>query len=326
MQSDRKNEVRPQNGKRRAEDTLTPDNDKVSKMNKTGGPSAGVSPMIGSRPVPGSVKATTNARPSGQAVPFRGTGRPKATSAIPPAPQPNVLQEEALKADASTDAAKQPKKGSYKDIMARAQASQAKTSAIGAISHKPKEKTALSYKKQLELEKKEKRNRKLGIKSESRASSSEGQNGKHAAGPTNGTPMRPINEKRAPQPSYQGTMKPKPQPNYKGTMHSASTDSKKTAMGFGAPKCRTNEYAATDDELDEEGEEDEEESYGYSEEESDDMEAGFSDVEQEESTAARAARKEDEEEARLEAKLKCEKEARRRKLEQMAQRAKPQRY
>ena len=69
----------------------------------------------------------------------------------------------------------------------------------------------------------------------------------------------------------------------------------------------------------------EEDEYG-SEGESDDMEAGFSDVEQEESVAARAARKEDEEEAKLEAKLKTEKEERKKRLAEMARKAKPQRY
>ena len=70
----------------------------------------------------------------------------------------------------------------------------------------------------------------------------------------------------------------------------------------------------------------EEDEYGSEGEDSDDMEAGFSDVEQEESAAARAARKEDEEEAKLEAKLKTEKEERKKRLAEMARRAKPQRY
>lgn len=248
-------------------------------------------------------------------MPYRGTSMQNQSST--PSPSPATLA-----APAVSDA-KKPKKGSYKEIMARAQAvaAQAKTPA-GTISHKAKDKAQLSYKKEMKMKQKELRDKKLGIvRKDSRPSSSDG----HAS--SGAAPAKTINAKKLPQPSYTGTAKPKPQPSYKGTMGSAPGGKKSSAKP--APKRRTNEYAATDDEMESEGEDDEECGYGYfegQEEDSDDMEAGFSDVEQEESAAARAARKEDEEEAKLEAKLKREKEERKKRLEMMAKKAKPPRY
>ncbi|KAL9626374.1 MAG: hypothetical protein Q9164_007889 [Protoblastenia rupestris] len=203
--------------------------------------------------------------------------------------------------------------------MARAQAAGTQAvPSVGAISHKPKDKTEMSYKKELKLKKRALRDKKLGIvRDASRPSSSDGKT-------TSPAPGKAVNGKKPPQPSYTGTAKPKPprpQPSYKGTMNPSAAPKKPDK-----PKRSTNEYAATDDELDDEDEEDEGDGYGYSDEESDDMEAGFSDVEQEETAAARAAKKDDEEEARIEAKLKSDKEERRRRLEAMAKKAKPQRY
>lgn len=237
-------------------------------------------------------------------VPYRGTSRPIQAPPAPVAPTPTAAE-----------AAKAPKKGSYAEIMARAKATQSKAPVVGIISHKPKEQMAMSYKKELKMKKKAIKNKKLGIKGGERPSSS----GSMSSSPAPGASDR----KKIPQPAYKGTAKPRPQPTYKGTMKPASTTQKASnRTGDGkSSKPRYDEYAATDeDDLDdvEEGE--------YGSYESDDMEAGFSDVEQEESVAARAARKEDEEEAKLEAKLKNEKEERKKRLVEMAKKAKPQRY
>ena len=197
--------------------------------------------------------------------------------------------------------------------MARAKANQSKPT-VGTISHKPKEQIAPSYKKELKMKKKAMKDRKLGIKNDSRPGSSGSLSSSPAPGPT-------ANKKIA-APAYKGTAKPKPQlpqPTYKGTMKpAASTAKPSTARDRDANprRPRYDEYAATDEDDLDDIEEDE-----YGSDGSDDMEAGFTDVEQEETMAAKAARKEDEEEARLEVKLKSEKEERRRKLEQLAKKA-----
>ena len=294
-----------QSQKRKAEGDLTGPNEKAIKNTPTKRPSPAPVPTL--QYPNGDGKSSTSKKLATQAIPYRGTSKPTTSSTPSPVP--------------TTDPSKQPKKGSYKEIMARAQAAGTQAvPSVGAISHKPKDKTEMSYKKELKLKKKALRDKKLGIvRDASRPSSSDGKT-------TSPAPGKAVNGKKPPQPSYTGTAKPKPprpQPSYKGTMNPSAAPKK-----LDKPKRSTNEYAATDDELDDddEDEEDEGDGYGYSDEESDDMEAGFSDVEQEETAAARAAKKDDEEEARIEAKLKRDKEERRRRLEAMAKKAKPQRY
>lgn len=241
---------------------------------------------------------------SSAAMPYRGTSKPDPASATYTTP--------------TGDALKAPKKGSYAEIMARAKANQSKPP-VGTISHKPKEQIALSYKKELKLKKKAMKDKKLGIKNNSRPGSS----GSLSSSPAPGT----VANKKIAAPAYKGTAKPKPlvsQPTYKGTMNTASSTAKPpTARNQDAyhRKPRYDEYAATDEDDLDDVEEDE-----YGSDGSDDMEAGFTDVEQEETVAEKAARKEDEKEARLEAKLKKEKEERRKRLEQLSKKAKPQRY
>ena len=238
------------------------------------------------------------------AMPYRGTSRPDPASATPTTP--------------TGDALKAPKKGSYAEIMARAKANQSKPP-VGTISHKPKEQIALSYKKELKLKKKAIKDRKLGIKNNGRPGSS----GSLSSSPAPG----PVANRKITAPAYKGTAKPKPQlpqPTYKGTMKPASSNAKPPTTkdrDANPRRPRYDEYAATDEDDLDDVEEDE-----YGSDESDDMEAGFTDVEQEETLAAKAARMEDEEEARRDAKHKEEKEERRKRLEQLAKKAKPQRY
>ena len=270
-----------------------------------------------------SVGATASARP------LKANARPGTPGVLESLSKPNLPSK--LSADYTSsphtttsdlEAAprKEPKKGSYAEIMARAKANQAKPQAVGTINHKPKEKGALSYKKELKLQKQAKRDQKMGFikgKGASRPSSADeaprvGQMRRNGAKPEQVLPAK----------------KPKPQPVYKGTMNPASVTARAKEKAAAQTARRDNEYAGTDDELDEDEDLESGDGVGYDddEEESDDMEAGFSDVELEETAADRAARREDEEEARLEARLKREKEERKRRVQELAKRAKPQRY
>ena len=263
-------------------------------------PSSKLTKYSGSAPTP----------PTRSTIPLRGPSKPT--------PAPNTP-----KASAPTTT-KVPKKGSYAEIMARAKAAEPKAAAVGIISHKPKEKAQLSYKKEMQLQKKAAMNKKLGIKDIEKRPSSSGSIS------SNSTPG-PQDNKNTQQPAYRGTAKPtapakpvKPQPTYRGTMKAGDSTVTKpdSKVRDGKPvKLRYDEYAATDEEDLDDVEEDD-----YGSDESDDMEAGFSDVEQEETLAARTARLEDEAEAKLEVKLKREKEERKRKLEALSKKAKPTRY
>ena len=293
-----------QNSKRKADDSL--DGPSRKALKSKGGQDTTRDSTL---PIPQSptrnTKSPVAARSKTQNFPYRGTSK-----ATPTAARLTPLISEAQKA---------PKKGSYAEIMARASANKDKPPAVGTISHKPKDRIAVSHKKELKL-KRGLKEKKLSIKGESRPRSSD----------SNGSMPASLGKKSVPL-GYQGTAKAKLQPTYKGTMKPVSSATEKTASKARsqnraqASKTRYNEYAATDDE-DLEEQEDEEEEEFYASEESDDMEAGFSDVEQEETIAAKTARKEDEAEAKLEAKLKSEKEERKRRLEQLAKKAKPTRY
>ena len=212
---------------------------------------------------------------------------------------------------------KQLKKGSFQEIMARRSAAKASEKpVVGTISHKTKQETAMTHKKELKLKKKALHDKKLGrVSDSSRPSSSDGRRDSNAAAGTI------VKDKRLPQPSYSGTAKPKPrpQPSYKGTMGARATSAKLAQKA--KPGRNANAYAGTDDELDSYGE-DEGGDYGYSGEESD-MEAGFTDVEHEESTALKLARREDEEQLALENELK---KVKKRKLDELARNAKPRKY
>lgn len=291
-----------QSNKRKAEDGLAGRDGKVVRNSMASGQISCATPST--NPQVKLSKPPISVSASSATMPYRGTSRPNSASTIPSTP--------------TGDALKAPKKGSYAEIMARAKANQSKPP-VGTISHKPKEQIAPSYKKELKLKKKAIKDKKLGIKDHSRPESS----GSLSSSPAPG----PVANKKVVAPAYKGTAKPKPQlpqPTYKGTMKPASSTAKPPAArdgGTNPRRPRYDEYAATDEDDLDDIEEDE-----YGSDGSDDMEAGFTDVEQEETVAAKAARKEDEEEAMLEAKLKKEKEERRKKLEQLAKKAKPQRY
>ena len=298
--------------KRPAEDAIGQPKEKVAKIDR------GSSSFGGTTSVkkPLAIEAASAASKLHPSIANGGNSRPKivsrtsATSLAPPAQPPQVIAESLPK--------KEPKKGSYAEIMARAKANQAQAVAVGTISHKVKEKGALTYKQELKLRKRAQQDKKLGMarereKSQQRSADEAVRPGK-------------VSNKGAKVRATLPAKKPRPQPTYKGTMNPESLTLKAKEKAAAQTRRRDNEYAGTDDDLDEEDEVEEDREDGFDDEESDDMEAGFSDVEEEENTAARAARKEDEEEARVEAKLKREKEERKRKMEALAKKAKPQRY
>ncbi len=291
-----------QNNKRKAQDGLAGRDGKIMRNSVASeqNPRTTLSAVPQARP---STKPSISVSSSSTSMPYRGPSRPDSASATPATPTGDTLRA--------------PKKGSYAEIMARAKSNQSKPP-VGTISHKPKDQIAPSYKKELKLKKKAMKNKKLGIKDNSRPGSS----GSLSSSPAPG----PVANKKVAAPAYKGTAKPKPQlpqPTYKGTMKPASSTTKPTTARDrdANPRKIHDEYAATDEDDLDDVEEDE-----YSSDGSDDMEAGFTDVEQEETLAGKAARKEDEEEARLEAQHKKEKEERRKRLEQLVKKAKPQRY
>lgn len=244
-------------------------------------------------------KPTFQSKPSADRTPFR----------------------DAVKPDPNMDSKKEPKKGSFAEIMARAKANQAKPQAVGTINHKPKEKGALTLKKELKLQKQALRDK---------AVSTVRDKGGSRANPTDeGRGTGQASRKSTKTAQATPVVKSKPQPVYKGTMNAASVTARTREKATAHRARGGNEYAGTDEELDEHDQSENNDGYGFGdeeEEESDDMEAGFSDVEQEETAADRAGRREDEEEARVEARLKREKEERKRRVEELAKRAKPQRY
>lgn len=299
----------PSDNKRKAEDALPRPNDKALKGNGYRGTSSLVSPYTPSQQTMQAKKAL-NAPPTSSTPSLPHRAANKAPASAPPGPAPSTATP--------ADGVKAPKKGSFADIMARAQSAQQAPPAIGTIKHVAKDKKALSDKKALVLRKRALAAKKAGRRSNGHTRSSSGDL-------SSGSMSRPsgksgeLERKKAPEIAYKGTAKPKPQPSYKGTMKPATSASaaptkKPTCRGEG-PRYRYTNYSDGT-----EGESIEEQD-GYSNE-SEDMEAGFSDVEQEEVKATKLARKEDEEEARKEA----EHQARKKKLKELAKKAKPQRY
>lgn len=205
--------------------------------------------------------------------------------------------------------AKAPPKGSYAEVMLRAQALQNKAPMnVGMIKHQsaPKERVSKVSKRRMMEAKKQEQN------------SSKGKDFDAAS-----IPYRKGNNIRKPaEPEYKGTAKPSskdPTPAYKGTAGIPSrrgTGDKNVTRPARNQKPRArDEYLGTDEE--DEGD------YGYDEDDyysdaSSDMEAGIMDVDNEEQQALRAAKREDEEELRLEMAAKKEKMDRKKKLAALA--------
>lgn len=265
--------------------------------------------------------------------------KPNASNAIPVSSAKTVLSHRTAQSTKSTPTSqnpiqpvkkeldvpkREPKKGSFAEIMARAQSNSSKPQVVGTINHKPKDKIAMSYKKEMKLSKKVQKDGKKVVVQGGKQPGSAGSSGPNSPKLGKPAPDSTRNKVSSSKPN-------KPQPVYKGTMHAASAAASKSHEPRSHQKRRRDEYAGTDEEIDEDDGEDEEEEddgYGddYGSDMSDDMEAGFDEVDREETSAAKAARLEDEREAALEADLKKQKEEKRKKLQELAKKAKPQRY
>ena len=262
-------------------------------------------------PHPSPKKTQPKASISNLSVSYRGTDR---SNPAVKSPTPPVI----------SDQKNPPKKGSFAEIMARANAARSVPTPVGIIKHKPKEK--LSSKKELLMQK---RAAKLGDQGAARKNSQQGKGSNEVPGAItgngtikkeDGTTRKGINV------AYKGTAQAKPQPGYKGTMKSTSPNSvstRKKVLVWGYDSDRSNSAGRDrptqgqeyEGKCSDEDEEDEEEDY---ETDVSDMEAGFSDVEEEEGKALKEAKKEDDEQAMMEKEMKRQKEARKRRLVAMA--------
>ncbi|KAJ6060836.1 hypothetical protein N7444_002690 [Penicillium canescens] len=206
-------------------------------------------------------------------------------------------------------------KGSFAEIMAKAQALQDKAPTnAGTLRHQavPKER----------LSKVERKRRAM----EAQAKEKEARLGKKSAPGATGKDRIALTKRSSDGPSYKGTAKPAKhtqtpeQPAYRGTAglpSSRGVGDRRHQSRNG--RSRRDEYLGTDEE--DEGD------YGgyggyddYYSDESSDMEAGLDDVDREEAAALKFAKREDEEELRQEMAAKKEKLARQRKLAALASR------
>lgn len=350
-----------QSQKRKAEDVIVGANRKIVKTNQYVGLTSAAQYSNTSQRLSTADKTLTTPTTSTLKVPYRGTSRPSASEGTLPvkAPpkelkRPSVTTTSSLKPGSirspkiptptattptsktpSTPAAegtKVPKKGSYAEIMARADTLK-NNPPVGVIKHQPKDKKILSDKKELLLQRKGLAGK---VKSTTTAGHSRNSSGDFSGGSRPGSSGKqegPV-KKKAPEIAYKGTAKPKPQPTYKGTMKPAPAanlpihkkpttvqDDRRRSNPVVKPsatKVRRPVYSEDEDEVDEEDEED------YESESN--MEAGYSDVEEEETKATRIAKKEDEFEAKMEAEMKRQKEARKKREAELARNQRRNQY
>ncbi|KAL6872371.1 hypothetical protein HDV57DRAFT_505554 [Trichoderma longibrachiatum] len=234
-----------------------------------------------------------------------------------------------------------PKKGSYAEILARAQRAQAVMGQVGKIQHKKVEKGAIKRDKERTDIKgapsgAQGSKAAVGYKGSARPVQRNGTNGSALSKDRNGaasrTPAKGMTSSRkapVPEPEkkikkaalattgYTGTARPKP----------GNTSKKSNAPRGGAllnappPRPGANRRSRYEDDYDEDmddfidydDEEDEGPQYGYASDETSDMEAGLEDIDDEERMAERIARREDLREEQLERSLKLAKEEKKRK-------------
>ncbi|KAL7934543.1 hypothetical protein V8C35DRAFT_31173 [Trichoderma chlorosporum] len=235
-----------------------------------------------------------------------------------------------------------PKKGSYAEILARAQRAQAVMGQVGKIQHKKVEKGAIKRDKERSDVKgapsgSQAKKPAAGYKGSSKPLQRNGTNG-NASSKTdrNGAAPRPTakataSSRKAPEPEpekklkkaavattgYTGTARPKPGAASKKT----NAQRGGALLNAPAPRSGASRRSRYEDDYDEElddfidydDEEDEGQRYGYASDASSDMEAGMDDIDDEERMAEQIARREDLQEERLEKSLKVAKEERKRK-------------
>ncbi|KAH6604329.1 chromatin spt2 [Trichoderma cornu-damae] len=257
--------------------------------------------------------------------------RPVVASKPPPAPLVDPSKPKAP-----------PKKGSYAEILARAQRAQAVMGQVGKIQHKKVEKGAIKKDKErsdVKAASSSAQGRKppVGYKGSSKPGQRNGTNGNAASkADRNGAASRPppktmASSKKASEPlpekklkkaavattGYTGTARPKP-----GTASKKSNAPRGGAL-LNAPPPRSGSSRRSryeddydeemDDFIDYDDDEDDGQRHGYASDASSDMEAGLDDIDDEERLAERIARREDLQEERLEKSLKMAKEERKRK-------------
>ncbi|KAI9740562.1 MAG: hypothetical protein M1834_005143 [Cirrosporium novae-zelandiae] len=261
-------------------------------------------------------------------IKYSGTARNTNSAITPTTPQMPIATS-----------SKPPKKGSYADILARAKAAQAAPAQVGVIKHKAKEKLT--------------RKERLAQEAEAARAAKEARHQKPTGGQakplTNGRlqEIGPIKKKQPASFGYKGTARPRPDatgtsertarprpemPAYKGTMNRASSV---PSRDRDPPSRRKTAYASTTSSRDRSDDDvgqvpggryryasySDEEEEEYESEELSDMEAGADEIEEEEALALRAAKREDEEALKEEQRLKAEKLAKKKRLEEMAARA-----
>ncbi|KAJ6030461.1 hypothetical protein N7460_010727 [Penicillium canescens] len=297
--------------KRKAEDQLArpvkPESNVTSKPAITK-PAATKQPISSAAPKALSKPASTI---TSRAAPAKPVSKIGTSTAIKAAPAPKVPTKPA----AAVTPSKPPPKGSFAEIMAKAQALQDKAPTnAGTLRHQavPKER----------LSKVERKRRAM----EAQAKEKEARLGKKSAPGATGKDRIALTKRSSDGPSYKGTAKPAKhtqtpeQPAYRGTAglpSSRGVGDRRHQSRNG--RSRRDEYLGTDEE--DEGD------YGgyggyddYYSDESSDMEAGLDDVDREEAAALKFAKREDEEELRQEMAAKKEKLARQRKLAALASR------
>ncbi|KAK2006534.1 hypothetical protein LZ32DRAFT_595435 [Colletotrichum eremochloae] len=285
---------------------------------------------------------STAAKPSSSgARPLNGSSTSKVTSTLPTRPSPSVPS-------AAPKSGAPPKKGSFAEIMARAQQAQTKMGQVGKIQHKPVEKV-FAKKEREDIKKDAKKDPKAAARQPSKfqgnarpsAAAAPTRNGTganrnaavdKAKDPRSATKAHTAvtdeeNQKKLKKAAiattgYTGTARPKPgaaSAKKKAAPGGALLNARPAPRYGGSAKRSRYDDDEEDEELDDfiEYDEDEEEvgpRYTYDSDGSSDMEAGMDDVWEEEAKAERVARLEDIEQERLEKRLKAEKEERKRRF------------
>lgn len=225
---------------------------------------------------------------------------------------------------------KPPKKGSYAEIIARAQAQQASRGPVGKIQHKAIEK--LPSKREREATKAKKtKSIQSGLAPGSKFQKlnktivSDGKNGtKQTNSKVPKEPEKKVKKAALATTGYSGTARPRPgsqAASKSGPARPLSGDRDRYRKDRSG--SRYDSYMGTDEEEDDVEEDDE---LDYESDGSSDMEAAVFEVDEEEELAARIARREDAEALAEENRLKKEKEEKKRRLQAMAKKAPGQRY
>ncbi|KAI9782127.1 MAG: hypothetical protein M1839_005474 [Geoglossum umbratile] len=207
-----------------------------------------------------------------------------------------------------------PKKGSYAEILARANAAQANAPKVGIIKHKPVE-GGLRKRDRLNQRREGKELAKKLVKNGPRDSKSERppQSGKA------GDRDKPIKSNTG-QSTYRGTARVKPEmPSYKGTARVSNPSPTKPASRrekMDGNRSRSTSLNPRPSRYQYTSEEDEEED--YESDNSSDMEAAPFELEEEEHISLKTARKEDEEALKEETRLKKQKEEKKKMLAALA--------